>query len=215
MKAVAFLGAPGSGKGTQAQFLSERFQIPVISMGELLRREVRSRSPHGMRLKDHIESGAYAPWQEVEPIFCEYLTHIKDKIVLFDGIPRDIQQAEKVSSILKKSGHQIVRAIFLSVPSYILSERILQRRQCAHCGFVLSSTAFCPCPRCKSTDIAQRADDRKEIIEKRLTSYHHNIEPLLNFYRKDNMLHEIDGTRAVEDVQSDLVQAIQNWNLVL
>lgn len=213
---VILLGAPGAGKGTQAAFITERFGIPQISTGDMLRAAVKAGTPLGLEAKAHMDSGGLVPDSLIIGL-------VKDRIAqpdcangfLFDGFPRTIPQAEALDAALAAQGRGIDAVLYIQVPEELLMARLTGRWSCtgAGCGAIYHELTNPPavagkCDKCGEA-LSQRADDRPETVTNRLATNRAWTEALAEFYGKQAKLHGIDGTGAPADVTSRLLAALE------
>ena len=205
---LIFLGPPGAGKGTQADLLSERLQIPHISTGDILRDEVQGKQDLGIKAKKLMDKGELLPDDLMLDIVRERIGE-KDceKGFILDGFPRSVPQARGLDGM---PGCQNLEVISLSVPMDDVVRRLSQRRTCRKCG-TMFHLAFSPpkvegiCDRCGGA-LYQRGDDKEGVIQTRIKVYRSETEPLLAFYREKNVLREIDGTGSTQEVFERVVE---------
>jgi adenylate kinase len=182
---LIFIGAPGSGKGTQAQILVQRFQIPHISTGDILRAAVQDQTDLGLQAKSYMDAGDLVPDTLILDLIRDRLTQADaSKGWILDGFPRNVAQAEFLDKLLAEIGHQDYVALELSVPDDRLVERLLLRG---------------------------RADDNEETIRHRLQIYHQKTSPLTAFYQQQQRLRQVDGDRELELVSKDLQAVLASW----
>jgi adenylate kinase len=198
------LGAPGSGKGTQAEMITRHFAIAVTSPGTILRRERDLGTPLGVKADEISKQGGLVPDEIIVHLIEDWLAlHGKDGFV-FDGFPRTVKQGERLNEILQKRQTALDLAIWLEVSERTVRDRIAGRLQCRRCGFTtsLTSAGFADRPICPYCDgpLVRRDDDDASVLETRLAEFKTKTEPLLSFYEKDDALHRIDGNRDRETV---------------
>lgn len=205
MKKVIFLGAPGSGKGTQAQRLAERYRIPHISTGDMLREAVRNETELGRKAAPIMKSGGLVPDELMIGIIAERLKK-PDAAAGFvlDGFPRTVAQAEKLDELLLGNSGGGVKVLHLSVPDEMIVRRIVARRSCPSCGAIYHLENSPPskegvCDRC-GTALVARADDTEEAVRRRLEEFHRQTVPVVEYYRAKNLLLNVDGTVEPEQV---------------
>jgi adenylate kinase len=199
MANIIMLGPPGSGKGTQAERISEKFGWPQISTGNILRHAIENKTQLGLQARGYIDRGELVPDKVVDGIVSERLSH-KDcaKGFILDGFPRDLEQAKALEKITQ------IDAVFdIKVPDETLIKRLSARRVC-DCGETYHLIHNPPkkggiCDKC-GKKVYQRKDDTEATISHRLSVYHQQTEPLISFYRKRNLLIEIDGIKNIEDI---------------
>ena len=206
---IIFLGAPGAGKGTQAEAVSERFAIPAISTGAIIRAAIAEATPTGMIAKSYIEKGNLAPDEVVIGIIKERLAKddCKNGFIL-DGFPRTVPQAEA----LDQMGVTIDAVVSLEVPNEEIVERMSGRRVCNHCGASYHvqynpSKDGIHCDHCGET-LTTRADDEPSVVLSRLEVYHTSTEPLKSFYAAKGILKLIDGHGSVETITERTLKAL-------
>lgn len=210
---LVFLGAPGVGKGTQAERLATRYRVPKISTGDILREAVRNRTSLGLEAKACMEQGKLVPDSVVIGI-------VKAKLAepdcadgfLLDGFPRTVGQAEELVAILGASGKSLDRVLNVVVPRADVVRRLSGRRSCPKCQSVYHIDFAPPkqdglCDQCGSA-LVQRSDDRKEAVETRLTVYEEQTAPLIAYYQQRHLLSDLDGTGQIEDVQRRLLKEL-------
>lgn len=210
---VVLLGPPGAGKGTQAKLLQEKFAACQISTGDILRKAVTEKTPLGQEAAQYIDRGALVPDDVIVKLVAERLKE-KDceKGFILDGFPRTIPQAESLDTILKEMGLSLNRVLSVQVPRAVVIERLAGRRNCKNCG-ALSHMVFNPpkkagvCDRCGG-ELYQRQDDEEETVVNRLKVYEKQTAPLVNYYRERNLLREIDGVGAVDEIRGRVLSAL-------
>ena len=196
---LILLGAPGAGKGTQGEIISERYEIPTISTGNLLREAIKEKTPLGLAAKEIIDKGQLVPDEVVNEIVRERISRedCKNGFIL-DGYPRTLAQAEA----LDQMGAEIDKVLCLQVPDEVIVSRLGGRRVCESCGATYHvesqpSSAGELCEKCGGTLIV-RKDDRPETIKERLNVYHRQTEPLIEYYRAQGKLRTVIGDELVE-----------------
>ena len=207
---LIMLGAPGAGKGTQAEILSERLSIPTISTGNIIREALKSGTEMGVRAKSYMDEGKLVPDEVVIGIIRERLAKddCKNGFIL-DGFPRTIPQAEALDNM----GAAIDRVIDLEVPDEKIVERMSGRRVCESCGASYHTLFKKPavdgkCDKCGGT-LVQRKDDHPDTVKERLRVYHEQTEPLKAYYQKQGKLAVVEGQDAVEDTTRLTLAAVE------
>lgn len=206
---VIFLGAPGSGKGTHAKRVSERYDIPHISTGDIFRYNIKNGTPLGLLAKSYIDGGQLVPDSVVIDIVKDRLE--KDdckKGYILDGFPRTIPQAEALGEFAK-----IDVVLNLVVPDEVITHRIAGRRSCA-CGesyHVDLLNGADTCAKCGGK-LYIRDDDKEETVKARLKEYYLKTEPLIGFYRQQGVVIDIDGAQGIEKVGADIFAALDKEN---
>lgn len=210
---LVFLGAPGVGKGTQAELVASKFHRPRISTGDILREAVRNKTALGLEAKAYMDQGKLVPDAVVIGIVKEKLAEpVCATGFLLDGFPRTVPQAEELSSMLNLRGQRLDRVINFLVPREDIVRRLSGRRSCAKCQAVFHVNFARPqregvCDRCGG-ELIQRSDDRKETVEARLAVYEDQTAPLIDYYRRKGILSELDGSGSVEVVHKRLVELL-------
>lgn len=208
---MIFLGAPGAGKGTQSDIVAERYGIPTISTGVMIREAIKNNTEMGLAAKSYTEKGALVPDEVVIGIIAERLSK-KDcqNGFILDGFPRTVPQAEA----LDKMGVDINCVVSLEVADERIVERMSGRRVCAKCGasyhiLYNPSKDGESCDKCGET-LSIRKDDAAEVVLDRLNVYHNQTEPLKDFYGKKGVLVLVEGQEEVKDTTALTLQAIEN-----
>jgi adenylate kinase len=207
------LGAPGSGKGTQAEMITRHFGIPVTSPGTILRREKDLGTPLGLETAEITQRGGLVPDDIIIQLIEDWLRLHGGHGFVFDGFPRTLPQAESLTEILKRLRTALDLAIWLDVSEQTVQDRIASRLQCRSCGFTTSanSAKFSERPVCPYCDgpLERRNDDDVAVLQKRLAEYKSKTEPLAAYYKKISILHRIDGNRDRETVFGDVSRLIE------
>ena len=208
---IIFLGAPGAGKGTQAEIVSETYKIPAISTGAIIREAIKTGTEMGKAAKSYTEAGKLVPDEVVIGIIKERLAKddCKDGFIL-DGFPRTVPQAEALDAM----GVEIDRVIDIQVPDEKIVQRLSGRRVCGSCGASYHLLYKKPaedgvCDDC-GAQLVQRSDDKEETILERLKVYHEQTEPLVDFYRKKNKLFVVEGQEEVADTTALTLKALED-----
>lgn len=206
---VVMMGPPGVGKGTQGRFLSKTFKAPILSIGDLLRNEVNKKTAVGKELEKYIHRGEMAPWILMGEIITKYLSSLQENRVIFDGIPRYISQVKNLEPILKVLNARIVQSILLTANDDVVIQRLLHRRQCTSCGMPKEKDGDLVCVFCGSQDFLLRADDEENVIRHRLSIYHRDSTPLMNYFADLGLLKVFDGQTNIEDIQKQLIETLK------
>lgn len=210
---IVLLGAPGSGKGTQAEMITRHFAIPVTSPGTILRRERDLGTPLGLEADEVSKQGGLVPDDTIVRLIEDWLNLHGQGGFVFDGFPRTVKQAERLNEILQKRDAALDLAIWLEVSEETVRDRIASRLQCRRCGFTtsLTSAGFAERPVCPYCDgpLIRREDDDASVLPTRLAEFKAKTEPLLSFYEKDDALHRIDGNRDRDTVFADISALIE------
>jgi adenylate kinase len=210
---IVLLGPPGAGKGTQAYRLATRYSIPLISTGDIFRRNVEEHSELGSEAKSFMDAGELVPDDVVVEMVVRALAQTPKGFVV-DGFPRTIPQAEKLEAHTVENGFPISAALFLSVSDELAVKRIAGRRSCAICQRPYNIELSPPlednvCDRCGGR-LTQREDDREETVRHRLEVYHHLTQPLLAFYAERGLLWEIDADHLPDEVTERAMEALSS-----
>ncbi|MDO5775061.1 MAG: adenylate kinase [Eubacteriales bacterium] len=211
---IVMLGAPGAGKGTQAVNIAKEFGIPHISTGDIFRANIKNQTELGMKAKSYMDKGALVPDDITIGMLLDRIVDndCKNGFVL-DGFPRTIPQAESLKAALSLQDARIDHAIDIEVPDEVITKRMGGRRSCPKCGGTYH-IAFNPpkkegiCDNC-GTELVQRADDKPETVLERLKTYHDQTQPLIDFYRNEGVLTEVDGTKKPDEVLADILGALR------
>lgn len=210
---IVLLGAPGAGKGTQAQSISNYYDIPHISTGDIFRRNISQGTKLGKTAKRYMDAGQLVPDQLTLELIEDRLYEDDCKNgYLLDGYPRTVVQAEFLEELLKKSETQLDSALLIEVPRKIIMDRITGRRVCPSCGasyHVLHNPMKKKdiCDIC-GHKVTQREDDKAETVEERLDVYDEQTKPLIEFYGQREILKSVDGTRAINEIFNSIVQVL-------
>lgn len=207
---LILLGAPGAGKGTQAEVICEKLNIPAVSTGNILRAAVKNGTEMGLKAKEYIEKGALVPDSVIIGIIKERLAEpdCANGFIL-DGMPRTVAQAEA----LEEMGVVIDKVVDLEVADELIMSRLSGRRVCAACGASYHvdnkpSKVDGVCDRCGG-ELVIRKDDQPETVKDRLKTYHELTEPLIEFYRERGKLIVIEGHESIADTSEMLLKALE------
>ena len=210
---LMLFGAPGAGKGTQAKFLIEKYNIPQISTGDILRAAIVDKTDMGMEAKNFMDAGKLVPDSTIIGIIKDRLAQADCKNgFILDGFPRTLGQAEALTQLMETMKIKLDKVISLNVPDELIVGRITGRRVCASCGASFH-VEFNPskkegvCDYCEG-ELTIRKDDNEETVKSRLASYHEQTTPLIEFYTKMGLFIQLDGTKDVADVTSDMIKAL-------
>ncbi len=212
MRAI-LLGPPGAGKGTHAVGLSEHYNIPHISTGDLFRENVGKGTPLGLEAKAYMDKGELVPDELVIRLVKDRLS--KDDIkngFLLDGFPRTTAQAEALWDFCEENGIPIDYAIDLEAPYELIEKRITGRRSCPKCGKIYN--VFFQPPQVEGhcdidgAELTQRADDNVETIKNRYRVYEEETAPLIDFYRKKGILKSFDSTKDIDEMQKEMFETL-------
>jgi len=210
---LILLGPPGAGKGTQAQMIVERYHIPQISTGDILRKAVKEGTPLGKKAKAFMDQGQLVPDEVVIGIIDGRLRAPDcNPGFILDGFPRTIAQAEALQPILNKMGKSIDHVINVEVDTEELVRRLTGRRTCKNCGAMFHILFHPPkvegiCDRCGGT-LYQREDDKEETIRIRLNEYQKQTAPLIQYYQLKNSLRSIQGVGGKEEIFERIIRLL-------
>jgi adenylate kinase len=211
---LVLLGAPGSGKGTQAEMITRHFGIPVTSPGAILRREKDLGTPLGLETAQIFQRGDLVSDKIIVKLIEDWLHLHGGYGFVFDGFPRTLPQAESLASILQSLKTSIDAAIWLDVSEETVHSRISGRLQCRTCGFTTSvdSAQFANrpiCPYCEGR-LERRSDDDLSVLQQRLREFNTKTQPLADYYGKMSILRKIDGNRDRDAVFGDISRIIED-----
>lgn len=216
---VVFLGAPGVGKGTQADRIAAQYQIAKISTGDLLREAVRNQTALGLEAKRYMDQGSLVPDAVVIGLVREKLADPRcEKGFVLDGFPRTVPQAEALGAVLTSRGIALDRVVNFQVSREDIVRRLSGRRSCSKCQATFHLDFAPPkvgevCDRC-GEPLMQRSDDRRDAIEMRLKVYDEQTSPLVAYYQERRLLFQLDGSSAVDVVFQHLSQELEPYRAV-
>ena len=210
---IIMLGAPGAGKGTQEKKIAEKYQIPHISTGDIFRANIKGGTELGMKAKTFMDQGMLVPDEITIGMLMDRIGQ-EDCIngYVLDGFPRTIPQAESLTKALAERGEKVDYAINVDVPDENIINRMSGRRACLGCGATYHITFNPPvkegiCDTC-GQELVLRDDDKPETVKKRLDVYHQQTQPLIDYYKNEGILAEVDGTKDMEEVFQDIVKIL-------
>lgn len=210
---IIMLGAPGAGKGTHAKKISEKYNIPHISTGDIFRANIKEGTDLGKKAKEYMDQGLLVPDELTCDLVMDRIQQddCKNGFVL-DGFPRTIPQAEALTAALEKIGEKMDYALDIEIADEKIVERMGGRRVCVKCGTPFHVVNIPPkqegiCDNCGG-ELQFRADDQPETVLKRLGVYHEQTQPLIEYYDKQGILKEIDGTKSVEEGFASIVEIL-------
>ena len=210
---IIMLGAPGAGKGTQADKICAKYNIPHISTGDIFRANIKNNTELGQKAKSYMDKGELVPDELVVDLVVDRIKadDCTNGYVL-DGFPRTIPQAEALDAALAAINDKVDYAINVEVPDENIINRMSGRRACVACGATyhivhIPTKVEGVCDKC-GAELILRDDDKTETVKNRLNVYHEQTQPLIDYYTAKNVLHEVDGTKAMEDVFSSIVSIL-------
>lgn len=210
---IVLLGPPGSGKGTQAKFIVDKFGIPHISTGDIFRKNIKEETPLGVEAKSYMDKGQLVPDELTIAIVEDRLKEDDCKNgFMLDGFPRTLGQAEALTKVLESMGTSLNHVINIEVADEALIDRLTGRRVCPACGASFHMVFNPPkkegiCDYC-SAEVVQRADDNVETVSSRLAVYSDQTKPLINYYQEKGTLRSINGEQDIQKVFKDICEAL-------
>jgi len=210
---IIMLGAPGAGKGTQAKMIADRYGIPHVSTGDIFRANIKNGTELGMEAKKYMDQGLLVPDGLTVKILLDRVAKEDcKKGYVLDGFPRTIPQAEVLDRALEEIGERIDFAINVDVPDENIVKRMGGRRSCVGCGATYHIEHIPPekegiCDNC-GMELILRDDDKPETVRNRLSVYHNQTQPLIEFYGKKGILRTVDGTADMKDVFGEIVRIL-------
>lgn len=210
---IIMLGAPGAGKGTQAKKIAEKYAIPHISTGDIFRANIKGNTELGRRAKSYMDQGQLVPDDVTIEMLLDRIGQEDCKRgYVLDGFPRTIPQAESLTDVLDKRGEAVDYAVNVDVSDEIIVKRMAGRRACIGCGATYHVVYNPPvkegiCDVC-GDELVLRDDDKPETVQKRLSVYHEQTKPLIDYYRSFRVLVSVDGTQELSKVFEDIVRVL-------
>jgi len=205
---IILIGPPGAGKGTQANNLLKEFNLHKISTGDLLRDEIKNNTILGNEIKSIIEKGSLASDFIINNLVKKVLLDKKiNNRLIFDGYPRNLNQAKELDLIIKKNNHEISCVLSLKVDKKTIIKRILGRQICSNCGLIFNEY-FAPATKnnhsCSKNFLQKRSDDNEASINIRIETYLKKTLPILNFYKEQNLLKQINGMGKIDEISNEI-----------
>lgn len=214
---LIFLGPPGSGKGTQAARLQERFGLVQLSSGDALRREVKEDSAIGRKAQEYMQAGTLVPDEVITGVMLAAIDKLPTESgFILDGFPRTVPQAEALDAGLKQRGIEIDGVLDFQLDDAEIIRRIVSRRVCSECGATYN-TGFMPpkvdgvCDKCGGT-VVQRVDDREDVVATRLATYRAQTAPLIGYYSERGRFHTVDATVGADSVAAEVVRIVDSMS---
>ena len=212
---IVMLGAPGAGKGTQAEKISKKYGIPHVSTGDIFRQSIKNGTALGVAAKNYIDQGLLVPDHVTNNMVKEVLLkdEFKDGFIL-DGYPRTISQAEFLADALKEQGKDLDMVLNIEVDEQDILERMTGRRVCTKCNLTYhvvfnKSKDNKTCDKC-GTLLIQRDDDKEETVKRRLEVYRKETMPLVEYYTNNNKIRNVQGKGSVEDIFGNVIDTIES-----
>ncbi len=208
---LIFFGAPGAGKGTQAQKTSDEFGIPHVSTGDILREAVKNETELGLKVKDILERGELVSDEIINKLVEKKVLELESFIL--DGYPRTLDQAKFFDHVLEKANKKIDAIIVIDVSEEDIVKRITNRRVCPECGKVYNLLTLKPKDDMKCDNdgvrLIQRDDDKEETVRDRYRVYKKNTEPVIEYYRKNKNIFTINGSKDIKNVTKELFNILR------
>ncbi len=211
---IVMLGAPGAGKGTQAKMIAAKYEVPHISTGDIFRANIKNGTELGRKAKEYMDQGLLVPDELTVDLVIDRLSQEDcKKGYILDGFPRTIPQAEALDAALAKRGEKMDYAIDVDVPDENIVNRMSGRRACTGCGATYHivhnpSGKGDVCEVCGEV-LVLRDDDKPETVQKRLTVYHDQTQPLIDYYTTQGILKAVDGTQDMNDVFTAITKILE------
>jgi adenylate kinase len=211
---LVLLGAPGSGKGTQAGSIEKELHLKHVASGDLFRENLKNRTPLGLRAEEYMTKGALVPDEITIAMLKERLEQPDATAgVLLDGFPRTMEQAIVLSQMMETLGRQVDGVVYVDVPDEVLVERLSGRIICRECQVpfhkITNPFRSCPYGKCTGEFLYQRTDDAPETVRARLETFHRQTEPVIDYYRLLNLLITVPGEGPVESVKRAALEAVK------
>ncbi|MBD3171040.1 adenylate kinase [Candidatus Bathyarchaeota archaeon] len=210
---MVIMGPPGSGKGTRAHIISDIYDIPVITTGDMLREAIKDETEYGKVAKEYVEQGDLVPDRVVNGIVRDRMSQpdIKEGFIL-DGFPRSKSQADALDEILDDLGMELTHVLYVKVPDEVIINRLSKRRTCPECGAVYNLDSAPPekdeiCDKCRAK-LVQREDDKPEVIKHRLEVYREKTKPLLERYHEHDLVVEVSGEVSMDKLRSKMKELL-------
>ena len=205
---VILFGPPGAGKGTQADNIARVFNLHKVSTGDLLRDEIKNKTELGKKIKSIVDKGLFVPDVVINNLI---INHLSDKKfhnrLIFDGYPRNLNQAKNLDLLIKKHDQKISYVFSLNVDKELLIKRILGRQTCTNCGSIFNEY-FRPSTNknhtCGTKFLVKRSEDNEKTILYRFQAYLDKTLPILDFYKKLNLLHQINGRPEIDQIFKEI-----------
>lgn len=210
---IIMLGAPGAGKGTQAKKIAAKYAIPHISTGDIFRANIKNNTELGQKAKTYMDKGELVPDELVVDLIMDRFKEADcANGYVLDGFPRTIPQAEALDKALSANGESVDYAVNVEVPDENIINRMSGRRACVGCGATYHIKFNAPkvegvCDTC-GEKLILRDDDKPETVKNRLSVYHEQTQPLIDYYSKKGVLAEVDGTQSMDDVFNAIVNVL-------
>jgi adenylate kinase len=208
---IIIFGPPGAGKGTQSDKIVSKYQLFKISTGDLLRNEIKNGTLLGKKIEEIVNSGILVSDNIINDLIEKVVSDKKYKNkIIFDGYPRNLEQAKNLNTLLKKYEEKIDLVISLKVSLDLIIKRITGRLVCSKCGNTFNEFFNPPANStcCKDGTLKRRSDDNVETVKKRYETYENSTRPLLEYYSKSDLLKNIDGENKIEEIAAKIADSI-------
>lgn len=209
---ILFVGAPGSGKGTQSRVLIDQHGFLQLSTGDLLRTAIKNKTDLGVKAQGFMDAGKLVPDELMIDLVDDYLARNKGKSIIFDGFPRTVKQAESLNLLLKKNDSKIDKVFYFKINPQILIDRLTGRRTCANCGEIYHihtkpSSKGEKCEKCDG-DLVHRKDDHADVISERLKQFEDNTGPTIDYYSQAGNMVVVNGDQPPEQVFNEIKRTL-------
>ena len=205
---LIIFGPPGAGKGTQANKLAKDFNLYKISTGDLLREEVKKKTSLGKEIKSILDKGKFVSDDIINNLVRKIVSNKKiNNRLIFDGYSRNLEQTEKLQIFIEENNQKISCVLSLEVEEKLIIKRILGRVTCSKCGKIFNKYFSPPTNENHSCDLkflVKRSDDNEKTISNRINTYNKETLPILSFYKKQNLLHEINGMGQIGEIYKEI-----------
>ena len=210
---IVLFGPPGAGKGTQSDILAKKLNLFKISTGDLLREQIKSGSKIGLKIKSIINKGSLVSDSIIDKLISNIVSNqLYNNRLIFDGYPRNLNQAKKLDTLIKKNKQKLHCVFSLKVDEDTIIKRILGRQICTKCGSIFNEffkKSAKSNHSCGQEFLKKRSDDNEKTLRNRFKTYYSEKAPILDYYKKQNLFIEIDGMQKIEEIHSKIHQIIQ------
>ena len=209
---IILFGPPGAGKGTQSDKIVKKFNLYKVSTGDLLRDEIKNKTDLGNKIKSMMDTGLLIPDNIINDLIAKVIINKKNyNRLIFDGYPRNLTQAKNLDSQIKKNKQKISYVFSLKVDKETVIKRILGRKICSNCGLIFNDYYYPPSNKdhfCDPKFLSKRSDDNEKIVINRLETYLSITLPILDFYKDQNLLHQINGVAKIDQIFDEICDII-------